>query len=158
MLQALAFSADGLWLVSVSSGKASNVVVWDIASHTPVAIGSSENPRPVVYFLPNAPTYRFVTTTPNTLVVWELHVDSLTQTVISLEDCLAKDDSVLCWTTSFPEVVIGISSVGQLIAYQKGKLTSLETQITSDETVSIFVDCLHLVLGSRNGQLQILKH
>eukprot|EP00892_Ulva_mutabilis_P005257 jgi/Ulvmu1/3102/UM015_0142.1 len=83
-VQAMAFSAEGTWLVSLGRSPERSVVLWDVATGSAVAVGRTEQPSVGVTWRFGVSMPEFVTVGEGGAMQWRLELTHLAQHPISL--------------------------------------------------------------------------
>ena len=106
------FSLDSEWLVSASHGEPCTVVVWDVASLYPVAVGHTDHVCKGLLFLKDCLDPRFVVVSSKHLILWDLQVNGLHRSVIAAE--LDSEDCISCGFADAVGRVYAATSMGHL--------------------------------------------
>jgi WD repeat-containing protein 90 len=83
-VQAMAFSSDGAWLVSLGRDPERSVVIWDVRRGEAVAVGRTEQAVCAVAWCCHAATPSFVTAGGDGALLWSLEPTHLSQRTLSL--------------------------------------------------------------------------
>lgn len=78
-VQAMAFSTEGTWLVSLGRAPERSVVLWDVATGSAVAVGRTEHPSVGVAWRCGASMPEFVTVGEGGAMQWRLELTHLAQ-------------------------------------------------------------------------------
>lgn len=114
----------------MTDGAPCSVVVWDVASQTPVAVGHSDHVCTDVLFFKDALDPRFVAISSKQLTLWDLQVDGLHRDEMSLKSSNAESD-IACGYADASGKLYLMTSDGQLLIYQVTQLLSAEAVSTS---------------------------
>jgi len=146
-----------MWLVSLSSGTASNIVVWDVASRSPITVGTCLDPLPSILFLPDAPRYRFLTTSADVLCIWDLHLDGLKQSTITIANYLGMHDFITCSWVHFSGVVCLLTHHGHLLHYSNGVVSLKQEGLNVGTPTACFAVGGCLIIGTQQGRLEFFE-
>lgn len=83
-VQALAFSREGTWLVSVGRAPERSVVLWDVATGSAVAVGRTEQPTVGLAWRYGVAMPEFVTVGEGGAMQWKLEPTHLSQHPLGL--------------------------------------------------------------------------
>ena len=83
-IQALAFSADGSWLVSIGRDPERSVVIWDVARGEAVSIGRADHALQAVSWLHSSSSVQFVTAGAGGALLWTLEPTHLAQQALTI--------------------------------------------------------------------------
>eukprot|EP00210_Caulerpa_lentillifera_P006723 g6425.t1 len=156
-IKALVFSHDCIWLVSMSSGTQSNIVVWDVASKSPISVGSVPDPIPVIHFLSNSVSYRFVTISSREISIWDLDLDGLKRSTISIDTYLDNHDEITCCYPHFTGVIYLLSRSGVLLTYSNGMLSIKHPGLIGGSPTVLVLSGPHVVIGTKEGSLEFFE-
>ncbi|KAG2423007.1 hypothetical protein HXX76_015605 [Chlamydomonas incerta] len=108
-VQALAFSPDGRWLVSLGRDPERSVVVWDVAAGLLVAAGRTEQPALTAAWLWGGHNPAFATAGADGLLLWTLQDNFLEQRTVPLSATPSPRDPR-------PVTALAVDAQGALLA------------------------------------------
>jgi WD repeat-containing protein 90 len=95
-VQALAFSRDGLWLVSIGRHPERSVVIWDVLRGEAVAVGRTDKQLEAVAWRHGSTAPEFVTVGGDGALLWTLEPTHLSQRVLSIPEVRASSRNWSC--------------------------------------------------------------
>ncbi|GMH37358.1 hypothetical protein BSKO_05231 [Bryopsis sp. KO-2023] len=158
-VQALAFSPDACWLVSLGAAPERSVVIWDVVSGEAIAVGRTREHLTAVAWCPASDRPEFVTVGGEGALIWTLESTHLCQRsmVLPVEAIEAGCCCVCCDSLGRILIGDGRGTVWSLSITTGGGSLSHKAIELEAAVMSIFVCGARLAVGTADGTLGLYR-